>query len=100
LDKKIASFRPAFCRTSGAIFYKLNWRLGAGHFDRGRAFFAFHDFKGDGIADLQLVKSHALQLFGMEKKILGFAFARNESESPLRERFDNSVHVSVFWLPD
>jgi len=49
-----------------------------------RALFALHDLKGDFIANLELVECHAVQVLGMEEKVLRFAFASDETESPIR----------------
>ncbi len=60
---------------------------------RGCAFFSLYDFKGDVVAYLQIVKSYARQILGVEKEILRLAFARDESESTRSKSFNCSVHM-------
>lgn len=47
-----------------------------------RAFFALRDLKADFVANLKLVKRHAVQILGMEEKVLRLAIASDETESP------------------
>lgn len=76
----------------GLFFKTIGSVLCTRHIRRGRALFAIYDIKGDLITDFEFVKSYALQLFRMEKKILRFALAGDKTESPVRERFDCSFH--------
>ena len=66
--------------------------LGAGDTCGCRSFFTIDDFEGDDIANLEFIESYADELLGVEEKILHFAFARDESESSVRERLDSSGH--------
>lgn len=67
--------------------------LRASDVDCSRAFFALGDFEGDGIANLQIVKCNATEVFGVEEKVLSLAFARDKAESTVRKSLDSSVHI-------
>ncbi len=71
--------------------------LGAGYVGSIRTLFAIGYFKGDGIALFEFVEGNALQLLGVEEKILRLAFARDEPKSSIRLGFDCSCHVFV-WV--
>jgi len=87
----------------GFLFVRKNFEnvsepeLGAGYAGRGWTLRTFSDFKGDSVAYLELIKSHADEILGVEKKILCFAIASNESKSPVRQGFDSSGHSDIVW---
>ena len=55
------------------------------------------NFKGNFVTFVKFIIRHAIQSLGMEKQILllgSLAFARNESELPIPDKFlDSSVHI-------
>lgn len=73
----------------------LQQRLRAANVGSVGALFALSNFEGDGIANLEVVEYHTDQVLRVEEKILRLAFARDESESTRRERFDCSGHVCL-----
>lgn len=72
-------------------------RLGARYVGSCRTLLAIGYFKGDDIANFELIEGNARELFGVEKKILLFAIARDESKSAIRERLDCSGHSFASW---
>ena len=73
-------------------------RLGEGHAGGRRTLWTFGNLEGDVVADLELIESNAYELLGVKEKILRLAFARDESESTIRERFDSTGHSIASWL--
>jgi hypothetical protein len=65
---------------------------------RGRAFLAFRDLESDDIANLKIIKGYAIQLLGVEKEVLRFAIASDETESTIRKGLDSSLHVICLLL--
>ncbi len=57
--------------------------LGARDVLGARSFLAVNDLEGDDIADPQIIESYSIQILGMEEKIFRFAFASDESKSPI-----------------
>ena len=74
-------------------------RLRARHARCVRAFFAVTDFKGDCIANVQLVEFNTFQFVGMEEKVFYLTLAGDKTEPfLLYERFDCSVHRMIDLL--
>jgi len=67
--------------------------LRAGDIDRRRAFLTLLNFKGDDVTLAKLIKSDAVEIFGVEKEILRLAFAGDESKSTIRQSLDGSFHM-------
>lgn len=70
-------------------------RLGALHVRGRRAFLALSYLERYGVADLELVIGHAVQILGVEEKVLRLAFARDKTESAIRKGLDCSCHSFV-----
>ena len=56
---------------------------------------ALLDFEADFIANFEIIEHHAAQVLGVEEKVFRFAFASDETETPVRQRLDFSSHVFV-----
>ena len=72
--------------------------LSAGYIDCTQPLFAFLNFKRDVVALLKFVESNAIEVFGVEEKILRLAFARDESESTIRKSLYCSCHTSLICV--
>lgn len=75
--------------------FLLTRKLGARYVGSRWAFFTVNNFKGNGIANLEFFKGHALQFLGMKEEVFRFALAGDESKTPFCQRFDSSLHM---WL--
>ena len=73
-------------------------RLRARDVDRRRALLTLLNFEGDDVTLAKLIKSDAVEIFGVEEEILRLAFAGDESESTVRQSLDGSFHMFSFVL--
>ena len=73
-------------------------RLRARNVRGGRTLEPVRDLKGNGVADLQFGVGHTLEFLGVEKQVLGLAFARNEPKAFFRQRLDSTSHAIMSTL--